>query len=303
MHLKQLEYFRVLAKKEHYTKAAAELYITQPSLSYSISELEKELGTQLFKKEGRNVHLTKHGLFFLSYVEKGLAELETGKKELLKLIKPAEGKIDIAYLYNLGSHFIPTMIQAFLNKTKHENIEFSFDQGNTPDLINGLKKEIFDFVFCSYVENEPDINFIPITQEELVIIVSKDHPLAKLNSITLEEAAAFPFVFFNNKSGLRPIMDDIFKNANITPEIVLETELESAIVGLVEINFGIAIIPKFKALKEFNVKIIKIKNPIAKRLIYIASIRDKFHTPVMNSFRSFATNYGNENYLNVNRYI
>jgi DNA-binding transcriptional LysR family regulator len=71
MNLKQLQYFRVLAKTEHYTKAAEKLYITQPSLSYSISELEKEFDTQLFEKEGRNVKLTKYGrVFFFFFLKK-----------------------------------------------------------------------------------------------------------------------------------------------------------------------------------------------------------------------------------------
>lgn len=59
MNLKHLQYFRVLANLEHYTKAAEKLYITQPSLSHAISEMEKELGTYLFEKNGRNIKL--HG--------------------------------------------------------------------------------------------------------------------------------------------------------------------------------------------------------------------------------------------------
>ena len=64
MNLKQLQYFSVLARYEHYTKAAAQLSITQPSLSHAIAELEKDLGTNLFEKHGRNVRLTKYGRAF-----------------------------------------------------------------------------------------------------------------------------------------------------------------------------------------------------------------------------------------------
>ena len=64
MNLKQLQYFSVLARYEHYTKAAAQLSITQPSLSHAIAELEKDLETNLFEKHGRNVRLTKYGRLF-----------------------------------------------------------------------------------------------------------------------------------------------------------------------------------------------------------------------------------------------
>lgn len=303
MNLKQLEYFTTLAKMQHYTKAAAELYITQPSLSYSISELEKELNTQLFEKEGRNVRLTKYGGFFLSYVEKALKELEMGKEQLLKLTSPTEGKIDLAFIYTLGPNFVPTMIQAFFNKVEYKNIKFSFAQGSTQDLVDGLKQGKFDLVFCSYAENEPDIDFVPIAQQELVVIVPNDHPLAKLESIDLGETSPYPFIFFNHKSGLRPIIDDMFKCTNITPNIVCEVEEDGAVAGLVAINYGIAVIPKIPALKNFNVKILKIKKPVYERFIYVASAKKLYHTPAMNSFRSFAINYGKENYLDIDRKI
>ena len=78
MNLSQLYYFRKLAQLEHYTKAAKELYITQPSLSDSISSLEQELGIALFQREGRNIKLTKYGREFYQYVCSALNELEKG---------------------------------------------------------------------------------------------------------------------------------------------------------------------------------------------------------------------------------
>lgn len=303
MNLKQLQYFRVLAQTEHYTKAAEKLYITQPSLSYSISELEREFGTQLFEKEGRNVKLTKYGRFFLSYVEKALDELDLGKNLLLKMVSPTEGKVDLAFIYTLGSKFVPNIVQSFLNETSYKNVEFSFAQGNTQYLINNLKQGKFDLVFCSFVENEPNIDFIPIAQEELVIIVPKDHPLSNYKSVSLNETAPYPFVFFSNESGLRPLIDKMFKDSNIVPKIACEAEEDSAIAGFVAINYGIAIIPNIPALKNFDVKILKIKQPNYKRFIYAATVKNRYNTLATDSFRSFAIKYGKKNYLDVNKCI
>lgn len=299
MQLKQLQYFYVLGKMEHCTKAAEKLYITQPSLSHAISELEKELGTPLFEKEGRNIHLNKYGQSFLPHVEKALTELEIGEKKLLKLRNPTEGNIDLGYLYSLGDHFIPKVISAFSQKTEYKNINFSFSQGNTQTLINGLKNEKYDLVFCSYVENEPDIEFIPIIEEELVVIVPKDHPLANFKSVSIEEIAPYPFVSFSHNSGLRLIIDDIFKAANITPKIVSETEIDTSVAGLVAINFGIAIVTKIPALKDFDVKILKLNNPARKRFINIARIRHRYHTPAVNFFQNFVIEYQKNNNLKI----
>ena len=113
MHLRQLEYFYVLAKMEHYTKASEKLYITQPSLSHAISELEKELGTQLFERVGRNIHLNKYGRSFFPHVEKALDELKIGEKELLQLIDQNKEQINLGYISPLSFHFVPKIISAF----------------------------------------------------------------------------------------------------------------------------------------------------------------------------------------------
>ena len=76
MNLNQLQYFKILAQEEHYTRAAQMLSITQPSLSHAIAQLEEELGTRLFEKKGRNIVLTRYGKLFLPYVEESLKVLE-----------------------------------------------------------------------------------------------------------------------------------------------------------------------------------------------------------------------------------
>ena len=90
MTLDQLYYFRKLAELQHFSKAAAELYISQPSLSYSIKNLEKELGAPLFQKNGRNVVLTKYGKEFYNYVAEVLTQLETGVSAVKQSIESSD---------------------------------------------------------------------------------------------------------------------------------------------------------------------------------------------------------------------
>lgn len=287
MNLNHLHYFRVLAKVEHYTQASAELSITQPSLSHAISSLEKELGTYLFEKHGRNVRLTKYGKFFLKYVDSALSELDLGEKKLRSLTSDSAGTIDLAFIYTLGSHFIPSLINNFLSNDNYKNISFSFGQGNTKNIIDGLKNEKFDLAFCSLLENEPTIDFIPIMKQELVLIVSPKHPLASKDSIDLKDTAEYPFVYFNNESGIRPVIDNLFSQINITPKIACEVEEDTSVAGLVAINFGIAIVPNIPALDSFNVKILPITNPLYERFIYLASIKNAYLPPSVNKFKKF----------------
>ncbi|MFL0167449.1 LysR family transcriptional regulator [Candidatus Clostridium helianthi] len=287
MNLNHLQYFRVLAKLEHYTQASKELSITQPSLSHAISTLEKDLGTYLFEKEGRNVKLTKYGRFFLQYVDSALNELEVGEKKLKALADSTSGVIDLGFIYTLGAYVMPNLIKEFLDKEKFKKISFSLFQGTTHNIITGLKSEKFDLGFCSFVENEPDIDFIPILEEQLVLIVSKDHELAALDSIDLKDVADYPFVYFNKESGIRPLIDSLFKKVNITPKIICEVEEDSAVLGLVAVDYGIAIIPNIALIKSFDVKIIHINNPIVKRYIYLASVKNKYISPSADQFRNY----------------
>ncbi|MDF2903656.1 MAG: HTH-type transcriptional regulator gltC [Bacillus sp. (in: firmicutes)] len=303
MNLRQLQYFRVLAKMEHITQAAASLSITQPSLSHAISEMEKELGTYLFEKQGRNIRLTKYGRFYLTYVTRALDELEKGEKKLRELTSPSLGMIDLAFIYTLGPRFVPTLIQSFSAQADFKDISFSFHQGTTKTIIKDLKDEKFDIAFCSFVENEPDVDFVPLVEQELVVIVPLNHPLAANESIDLSETAPYPFVFFNEESGIRPIIDSLFAKVGFTPKIACKVEEDNAMAGLVSVNYGIAVIPRISSLKYFDVKVLPITNPAHQRFIYIASIKNRYLSPATSQFRNYAINYGKEVYLQMGKHV
>lgn len=288
MNLKHLHYFRTLAHNEHYTKAAEKLSITQPSLSHAISELEKELGTYLFEKKGRNIKLTKQGKFFLDYVEVALKELETGERNLKQMISPSTGTIDLGFIYTLGAHLVPSLMKDFLSIKDNENISFSLSQGATINIVSGLKSDKYDLVFSSFVENEPDIEFIPVFEEELVLIVNKNHPLAIFDEIDLIETKDYNYISFIKESGLYPVVNKIFRDLNINPNIICRVEEDSAIAGLVAIDYGIAILPKLWILDHFDVKTIKIKNKLDKRYIYLAYIKNRHLSPAVEKFKNFS---------------
>ena len=298
MNLNHLSYFRVLAKLEHYTQAAEELSITQPSLSHAMSALEKDLGTYLFEKQGRNIKLTKYGKIYYEYVDKALSELERGEKKLKELTNVSTGTIELGYIYTLGPNFVPKLIKNFTNADENKNIKFLFGRGTTQSLIKDLKEEKYDMVFCSLVDDEPDIEFIPIANEELVVIVSNEHPLAKNEFIDLSEVGNYPFIGFSEKSGIRSLISDLFKEVDINPNIICEVEEDNAVAGLVEINYGIAVVPKISSLKYYNVKVLPIINPKHERFIYLATLKNRYLTPSVNLFKKYSIEYGKNNFLN-----
>lgn len=293
MNLNHLQYFVTLAREEHYTNAAQKLSITQPSLSNAISSLEKELGTYLFEKKGRNVVLTKYGKVFLEYAEKTLETLNQGVKKVKLLTSETSGIIDLGYIYTFGMKDISLLVNSFLEETKDKNFKFTFSDGNTWDIISGLKNEDYDVGFCSKIESENDIEFIKVKEEELVLITPKDHPLSNYKEIDLKDTINYKYIAFKKNSGLRPFIDNMFMEIGEKQNIIYEVEKDESLAGLVEGNFGIGIIPKIPILDHLDVNIIKIKNPKYNRNIYMAKLKNKYLSPAVNEFIKFVVNKTN----------
>lgn len=289
MNLKQLHYFKRLAEKQHYTEAASSLFITQPSLSHAISELEKELGVTLFEKSGRNVRITQCGKIFLPYVENALLELENGRLALRQMSGAHHNTIGLAFIYTMGETVVPQLIDRFIHLPGHESKRFCFYQGTTASIIEDLKMDKFDLAICSLVPNEAEIEFIPLISQELVLVTARHHPLARrgASEIALEDAIPFPFIFFSQKSGLRQFIDKMFMQKKLIPEISCYVEEDTAMVGLVSIDYGIAVMPRISTLSHSNVHVMRIKDPGPTRYIYLATRKDKILSPAAQSFRKF----------------
>lgn len=287
MNLSQLQYFRTLAKEEHYTRAAQILSITQPSLSHAIAQLEQELGTRLFEKKGRNVVLTRYGKIFLPYVEESLKVLEEGVQRTKELNGSKEGMIHLAYIYTLGSTFVPKMVRRFLDAYPDYHIEFHFIVGTTGDILEGLKNDRYDMVFSSYQDGEPDIDFRQIGDQKLVLAVPKDHPLAMYDSVDLKDTVDYPQIYFQKGSGLRPVVDQMYEQISVFPKITFEIEEDGSMAGLVAQGFGIAVMPDIPILKTLDVKTLTITNPEYERHVYLATMKKRYLSPVAKSFIQF----------------
>ena len=287
MKLHQLNYFVALARLEHYTKAAEEIGISQPTLSHAIAGLEEELGVKLFRKQGRNVVLTKYGRFFLGYVEESMNVLELGVSKTKGMAGQTKGVIDLAYISTLGSEFVPRLVGDFLRSHEELETEFHFTVGNTSELIQGLKDEKYDIAFCSMMENEPEVSFTPVGTQNLVVVIPNQHPLSGRGEVDLEEAALYPQIYFTQGSGLRPVVDRLFEMAKIRPQIAYEIEEDGAMAGLVAQNFGIAVMPDIPLLKNMNVEVLKLRSPRYQRYIYMALSKENYQTPIVEKFAEY----------------
>lgn len=191
MTLNQLKYFQAVARTMNFRAAAEELYISQPSLSRSIDTLEHELGVVLFERTGRHIALTGSGRLFLEYTNRILDECDRATYKM-KELSTNGGRIDIGYVFPLANYYIPHKVRSFLDIPENEKVTFGFTQNRSSSIIKEIKNGNLDVGFCSFSENEEELEFTPILKQEMVIITSKDHPLAEKDDLSIRELTHYP---------------------------------------------------------------------------------------------------------------
>lgn len=186
MNLSQLNYFKKLAEVLHYTRAAQELFITQPTLSGAISSLEKELGAPLFERNGRSVLLTPYGEVFYEHVCLALRAIDDGVAAVSARSSASFGTVNLGTTFTTQDHYLPSLIRDF-EEAFDKRVIVKVSQGFTNYLTEQLHRGTLDVAFCGKRDNEPDIAYFPVKHCELALYVRDDHPLASADTITFAE--------------------------------------------------------------------------------------------------------------------
>lgn len=285
MNLPQLYYFRKLAELQHYTEAAKALFITQPSLSDSISSLEKELGVSLFQKKGRNVELTKYGAEFYKYVTDSLSVLEHGIAVIKEKSGHLSGSIDIGCIPTLLGDYLPDILERY--SERNPLAKFNIYHDMSVDVAKGVSEGKYDIGFCSMVEKMDDLIFVPITYQELIAIVREDHPLAKYENITLSELKNYKLTTYRDTIPIGKVVHQLLKEKGV--EAAFSYDNEISIGGQISKSTKIAICADTPYLAQFdNIKKIKLKDvPLDTRMLYMVYSKKNFITSAVEAFANF----------------
>lgn len=284
MEWSQLQYFQTVAQLQHFTQAAEVLSISQPALSRSIARLEEELGVPLFERQGRTVSLNTYGQIFLKRANRALQEIELGKHELQNLLDPWRGNVSLGFIHSQGSNLVPDLIGSF--RRNFPQIHFNLYQNVTNLLLDKLEAGEIDFCFCSKPHRD-SIQWIQLFTEEILLIVPKEHPLAKRRSVALRELAEESFITFKKELSLGEILFQLFKEAGFMPKITFEGEEVGTVAGLVAAKLGIALIPKLKMLENMKVSQVHISEPLCQRVIGMAWVEGHYTSPAAKNFKDF----------------
>ena len=285
MNLQQLYYFRKLAEVQHYTEAAKALYITQPSLSDSIASLEHELSVSLFQKKGRGVQLTKYGQEFYEYVNQALGILEHGIAAVREKSDSVTGTIDIGCIPTLLGDFLPNALDLYHEKCPQ--VSFNIFHEKSIPVAEGVSAGTYDIGLCSMVENKDDLVFVPITYQELVVIVRNDHPLAVHDSIELTALKGYMLSTYRDTIPIGKTIRKILKEKGM--EAVYSYDDEISIAGRINHSSKTAIVADTPFLLQFdNLKKIHLTDvPKDTRMLYLVYSKKNFITAAVEAFANF----------------
>lgn len=242
MNLSQLYYFRKLAELQHYTKAAKELFITQPTLSGSISSLEQELGVSLFQKAGRNVELTKYGAEFLKYVNASLEQLDKG----IAIMKGYSGEgdggvIDLGCIITLQTDYLPRLLNGYSSVNEHKT-EFNINQKPSQDLLSGVVAGNHDVAFCAFdADFDASLQQIPVVEQQLVVAMSPSLPLAAKPYLTLDDLREESLITYRDEVPLGQSVKNLLDGFGID-QVRYAYEDESILAGFAANGSDIALI-------------------------------------------------------------
>ncbi len=292
MELRQLLYFLEVARQEHMSLAADTLHIAQSAVSRQISNLEDELGVQLFEREGRNIKLTYIGRMFSEKAAIAINALDDAKQLINEYLDPERGSIRIGFPSSLATNTLPQIINAF--KKNHQDVCFHLRQGSYNFLIEGIKRREIDLAFIGPVPTrDPDIHTDILFVEHFVGLIPQEHPLASKEIILLRQLENDSFVLFPKGFILRKIAEDACLQSGFRPKIPFEGEDLDAIKGLVSSGMGVTLLPEITLQDNIpNGTLVKrITQPDIRRTVGIITPKNRELSPSEKLFYDFVLDY------------
>jgi DNA-binding transcriptional LysR family regulator len=277
MNLEQLRSFVTVHQLGHFTRAASQLHLAQPSLSRQISTLESDLGAALFHRVRGNVTLTPAGEALLPLATRMLADAETVRFEMQELAGLRRGRVRIGATPTLCISLVAEVLTSF--HAAYPGIELHLSERGSLGLLEELANGELDLALITTSEESrnpaPGLGMLPILSEELVVISSARNDLLRgVETLTLPELAELPQITFQENYELRATTTGAFRAAGLTPNIVLEGAEMDAVLRCVERGLGVAVVPAMVMVDRPGLHSVRLTGPRFKRSISLAHRND-----------------------------
>ncbi len=242
MDLQQLKVFREAAKSGGFTRASAELRLSQSTVSLHIKRLEEELGCPLFLRARKRVYLNDAGRLLLEHAERIFSAVRDAEMALGELTEQQRGIIRLGSGATTLTYLLPRILGA--QQKRHPEIELVVTTGSSEMLALAVHQQKLDMaVVMQPVDPSLSIEWLPLFREELVFIVSSSHPITEKRSLQADDVKDIPFISFHEGTAMRSHVDRELEALQIVPRVTMEFENIEAIKAMVRAGLGGAILP------------------------------------------------------------
>lgn len=297
MEFNELESFLEVVKHKSFSKAAKELYLTQPTISNNIQSLEKELNTRLLDRKSKSISLTDSGRTFYTYAQELINTRDMAKSKIREDSNKIEGEIQINSSSIPQQYILPYIIKDFLEK--YPKVNFSVNNKNSKDIVDDIfgGRESFGIVGAKYPSKM--LEYIKFYEDELVLAVPNNeyYPMEPNNPMDIEPLISGDFIFRKKGSGTRLLIKQGLEKNGISLDdlnIVSTTDSNEMIKKMIELELGISFMSNISLQNEVDLKLIKplkIKGLDLNRNFYFVHHKNRTLSPIIEVFKCFLENW------------
>ena len=284
MELRQLEYFQMSSRLKNITRAAERLRVSQPNITVAIKKLEAELGIQLFDRSQKQLSLTPEGAVFHNRIELALRNIQDAVLEVNDYKQLQKGTIKIGIPSMIGAYLFPKIFSSFQRRYPHLDI-YLYEEGSMA-IREHLERDELDFGIVIISDASPNLQLLKMSTNQIVACVPEHHELVKQDFIHIKDMADTDLIMLKEGSFLRNLILQKLKSANVTPNIVLESNQIETIKGLVSSDVGLAFLLDFIIKDAPGIKGLPLSEPIFVD-VGLAWKKDRYISKASQSFIDF----------------
>lgn len=288
---RRLQVFHTVARQLSFTKAAEQLFMTQPAVTFQVKQLEEHFNTRLFERSHGRIALTPAGRLVMGYAEKilGLSdELETRVGELTGEIS---GPLLLGASMTIAEYLLPKVLGEF--KARHPQVQAHMTVANSETISQRVADHALDVGLIESPAHLRNLHADIFCEDELVVICAIKHKFARAGSISPEALAGEPIISREIGSGTREFADNYLRGCGVAPEelnIVMELGSPEAIKGVVETGLGISVASRATVAKELKLGTLAAVRlePRLIRTLSLVTPGEKFRSRLVSAFAEFA---------------
>lgn len=247
--LHQLKVFEAAARHSSFTRAAEELFLTQPTVSMQIKQLTKSVGLPLFEQVGKRLFLTEAGRELFATCQQIFETIAQFEMKVADLKGLKQGQLKLSVI-TTAKYFIPRLLGPFCDL--YPGIDISLKVTNHEGILERMTANLDDVYIMSQVPEHLDVNYEPFLENPLVVLAPLNHALAKEKNIPIQRLADEPFIMREPGSGTRRAIQTLFDKHEVTAKVKLELGSNEAIKQAIAGGLGISVLSRHTLLPEIG---------------------------------------------------